>query len=67
MPTEPVRPPVTSCTRSLRSRPRALTDATEWSGRSAASRSTNASSSDSGSTSGLISRSSAITARLVSR
>ena len=45
----------------------ALTVVTEWSGRSAASRSTNASSSDSGSTRGLTERSSFITARLVSR
>ena len=67
MPTDPEMPPVTSCTRSLSSRARALTEVTEWSGRSAASRSTNASSSDSGSTSGLIERSSSITARLVSR
>ena len=67
MPTDPVIPPVTSCTRSFSSRASALTVVTEWSARSAASRSTKASSSDSGSTSGLIERSSSITARLVSR
>ena len=60
-------PPVTSWIRLFRSWARALTAVTEWSGRSAASRSTNASSSDSGSTSGLIERSTSITARLVSR
>ncbi len=66
-PTEPVSPPVTSCTRSLSRSATAVTVATEWSGSSAAARSTNASSRDSGSTRGDSSRSSAMTASLVRR
>jgi hypothetical protein len=67
MPTDPAMPPVTSRIRVLSSRASALTDVTERSGRSAATRSTNASSSDSGSTSGLTERRTSITALLVSR
>jgi hypothetical protein len=66
-PTEPHSPPVTSRTPSLSRRATSVTPATETSGRSAAARSTKASSRDSGSTSGERSRSSVITWRLLSR
>ena len=66
MPTDAVRPPVASYTARLSRRRSSHSPSVTGRGRSGlAARSTNASSSDSGSTSGEIARSSAITARLV--
>ena len=67
MPTVAVSPPVTSCTRRRSSSPTSVTVATSRSGRPAAARSTNASSSESGSTSGDRSRSTCMTSLDVSR
>ena len=66
-PTEAVSPPVTSWIAARSSSATRVTVATPRSGRSARARSTNASSRDSGSTSGESSRSRSITRSLASR
>ena len=67
MPTVAVSPPVTSWTRRRSCSPASVTVASSRSGRSAAARSTKASSSERGSTSGDRSRSTCMTRVLVSR
>ena len=67
MPTEAVSPPVASVTRARRPSANAVTVGTSRSGSCAASRSTKASSSESGSTRGEAPRSSPITTALASR
>ncbi len=67
IPTDAVSPPVTSTIRPRSSSANAVTSGTSRPGSPACSRSTNASSSESGSTSGETVRSSSITRRLVSR
>ena len=67
MPTEAVSPPVTSATAARSSSAARVTVGTERSGRPALARSTKASSSESGSTSGETARSVSITRSLASR
>ena len=66
-PTDAVRPPVTSATCARSRSAKAVTVAISRSSSCAAARSTKASSSDSGSTSGEVSRSTAITCSLAVR
>ena len=67
IPTDAVSPPVASATCSRSRSASAVTVGISRSGRPAAARSTKASSSDNGSTSGEVSRSTAITSSLLAR